>query len=150
MNYKFFKYYVVFLSGIIIFFCSFQDASAKTRMAISVPLANIRSGPGLTYDVLWQAEKYYPIVVIKSSGQWYYFKDFENDKGWVNKKLVKKINTVVTKRLGNIRSGPGTKYSIVFKAEAGVVFKVKKKRGKWLYVRHADGDKGWIFRSLVW
>jgi len=27
---------------------------------------------------------------------------------------------------------------------------VLTRKGNWIQVRHADGDKGWIHKSLVW
>jgi SH3-like domain-containing protein len=127
-------------------------AAAAERLAVKVPIANVRSGPGTKYEVLWQVERFYPVVVIKKTGQWVLFRDFEKDEGWLKKNLLAKIPTVITvKKECNIRSGPGTNSSILFKTQdRGVPFKVLKRKGKWLYVEHADGDKGWIFKSLVW
>ena len=69
----------------------------------------------------------------------------------VSVSIVRKIPSVITiKENCNIRSGPGTKYSIVFKTERGVAFKVIKEKGSWISVQHADGDKGWIYKPLVW
>ena len=128
------------------------QAAAAQRLAVKVPKANIRSGPGTKYEVLWQAERYYPVVVIQKKGQWVLFRDFEKDEGWIKKNLLDKTPTVITiKRECNIRSGPGTNFQILFKTEdKGVPFRILKRKGKWLYVQHADGDKGWIFKSLVW
>ena len=127
-------------------------ASAAERLAVKVPKANVRSGPGTKYEVLWQVERYYPVVIMKKSGQWVLFRDFEKDEGWVKKNLLAKIPTVITvKGECNIRSGPGTNCPILFKTQdRGVPFKVLKRKGKWIHVEHADGDKGWIFKSLVW
>ena len=125
-------------------------ASAE-RLTISAPVANIRSGPGVNHDVLWKVEKYFPILVIEKSGQWYHFEDFEGDKGWVHESLVGKIPAVVTAgETCNIRSGPGTNFSILFSVEKGVPFKVLERKGAWIHIEHADGDKGWIHKSLVW
>ena len=121
------------------------------RMAVSSSLANIRSGPGTKYDIIWQVEKYHPIKIIKKSGTWYRFRDFEQDEGWVHKSLVSKIRTVITKnKKCNIRSGPGTRHKIVFTVENGIPFKVIKTKGNWIFIEHSDGDKGWIHKSLVW
>ena len=145
-----FIFYVLVI--MLFFIVIFSDAAyAKERLAVSVSIANIRSGPGTNYDTLWQVYKYYPIKVIKKSGSWILFVDFEGDKGWVKNTLVGKIPSVITiKEDCNIRSGPGTKYDIVFKTERGVAFKVIKEKGSWIYVQHADGDKGWIYKPLVW
>jgi SH3-like domain-containing protein len=125
-------------------------ASAE-RLAVSAPVANIRSGPGTSHDVLWKVEKYFPIRIIEKSGEWYHFEDFEGDKGWVHQSLVKKIPAVVTKNDAcNIRSGPGTSHEIKFTVEKGIPFKVLKQEGSWIHIEHADGDEGWIHKSLVW
>jgi SH3-like domain-containing protein len=90
-------------------------------------------------------------LVIEKSESWYYFRDFEDDKGWVHQSLVEKVETVITnKDLCNIRSGPGTGEKILFTVEKGIPFKVLKRTDSWLNIEHADGDKGWIHNSLVW
>ena len=125
-------------------------ASAE-RLAVSAPVANIRSGPGTSHNVLWKVEKYFPLRVIGKSGDWYHFEDFEGDKGWVHQSLVSKISAVVTKNDEcNIRSGPGTDNKIIFTVEKGIPFKVLKREGSWIHIEHADGDKGWIHKSLIW
>ena len=121
------------------------------RLAVSAPVANIRSGPGTNYDVLWKVEQYFPIIVIQKSGEWYRFQDFEGDKGWVHRSLVGKIQAVITKNDAcNIRSGPGTNHAILFSVEKGIPFKVLERKNSWIHIVHADGDKGWIHKSLVW
>ena len=125
-------------------------ASAE-RLAVSAPVANIRSGPGTSHTVLWKVEKYFPLRVIEKSGEWYHFEDFEGDKGWVHQSLVSKISAVVTKNDAcNIRSGPGTNHKIIFTVEKGIPFKVLNRKGTWIHIEHADGDKGWIHKSLIW
>lgn len=135
----------------ILFISCANLACAGERFAVAVPTANIRSGPGTNYDVIWQVYQYYPLSVIEKTGQWYRFVDFEGDKGWIYRSLVRKIATVITiKEKCNIRSGPGTNYKVVFSTEKGVAFKVINRKDNWIHVRHADGDEGWIFKSLVW
>jgi SH3-like domain-containing protein len=126
-------------------------AASAERLAVSAPVANIRSGPGTSHNILWKVEKYFPLRVIEKSGEWYHFEDFEGDKGWVHQSLVSKISAVVTKNDAcNIRSGPGTSNKIIFTVEKGIPFKVLKRKGSWIHIEHADGDKGWIHKSLIW
>jgi len=126
-------------------------AASAERLAVSAPVANIRSGPGTSHNVLWKVEKYFPLRVIEKSGEWYHFEDFEGDKGWVHRSLVSKISAVVTKNDAcNIRSGPGTGNKIIFTVEKGIPFKVLNREGSWIHIEHADGDKGWIHKSLIW
>ena len=130
---------------------SFASLAHAERLAVSANVANVRSGPGTKYDVIWKIEKNHPIFVIHKADPWYQFKDFEGDKGWVHKSLVGKIETVITRGdISNIRSGPGTKYKVLFKVEKGIPFKVVKRKGHWIHIQHADGDEGWIHASLVW
>jgi len=128
-------------------------AVAGERMAVGVSVANIRSGPGEDYEVLWKTEKYAPVEVLErdASGNWCYFRDYEGTKAWIYKNLLRDIDTVITKKgLCNIRSGPGTDHALRFQAEKGVPFKVIKRKGQWIQIKHADGDSGWIHQKLVW
>ena len=129
----------------------FSATAFAERLAVKAPVANIRSGPGTRHNILWKVEKFFPILVIDKSGEWYQFKDFENDRGWVHKSLVGKIPAVITKNdKCNIRSGPGTTHNVLFTVEKGIPFKVLKRQGSWINIEHSDGDKGWIHKALVW
>jgi len=129
----------------------FAGVASAERLAISAPVANIRSGPGTNHNVLWKVEQYFPILVIEKSGEWYRFQDFEGDKGWVHRSLVGKIPAVITRNdRSNIRSGPGKSHQVLFTVEKGIPFKVLKRQSSWIHIEHADGDKGWIHKSLVW
>ncbi len=142
------KRYSLFLSFLIVIMAGTAMAE---RLTIVASVANIRSGPATKSDILWKVEKYYPIFVIKKSGSWYQFRDFEKDTGWVHKSLVGKLKAVITKKdLCNVRSKPSTKEKILFTVEKGIPFKVLKSKGHWLNIEHADGDRGWIHDSLVW
>ncbi|MBW1834323.1 MAG: SH3 domain-containing protein [Deltaproteobacteria bacterium] len=117
------KTYSIFSISIVLVII-FSSTVLAERLSIAPSIANIRSGPGTGYDVLWQVAKYHPILVLKKTGAWYHFRDFEDDTG--------------------------TKFKILFTTEKGVPFKILKRKGNWIHVQHADGDKGWIHKSLVW
>lgn len=135
----------------IVLLIIFSSIALAERLTVASSLANIRSGPGTNHDVLWQVAQNHPILVLKKAGNWIHFRDFEGDKGWIHKSLVRKIPAVITnKEKCNIRSGPGTKFEILFTTEKGIPFKVLKRKGNWIHIQHADGDKGWIHKSLVW
>ena len=136
---------------ITLFITLSSSVAMAERLAVSASVANIRSGPGTEYDIIWKVETHHPIQIIKKSGAWYRFRDYEQDEGWIHKSLVSKIRTVITKKKkSNIRSGPGTRHKIVFVAEKGIPFRVIKSKGSWISIEHADGDKGWIYEALVW
>lgn len=128
------------------------DAAAQSqRMAVSSEVANIRSGPSAESEVLWQVERYYPLLVIEKKDPWYRFKDIDGHQGWIHKSLLDTTATVIVRvRRANLRSGPGTENAILFDAEKGTPFKILTRKKDWLEVQHVDGDSGWIFKSLVW
>jgi SH3-like domain-containing protein len=121
------------------------------RLSVKVGIANMRSGPGTKFDILWQVEQYHPLIIIEKKGDWYKIKDFENDVAWLSKSLLGKIEGVITiKNKCNIRSKPGTKNQVLFTVEKGVPFKVLERKENWIKIEHADGDVGWIYKTLVW
>jgi SH3-like domain-containing protein len=136
---------------VISLFSAAEAAAQSQRMAVASEVANIRSGPGTESEVLWQVERYYPLLVIEKKGPWYRFKDVDGHQGWIHKSLLDKTATVIVRvRRANLRSGPGTQNPILFDAEKGTPFKILERKKDWLKVQHVDGDSGWIFKSLVW
>lgn len=124
---------------------------AQERLAVTAGIANLRYGPGTKHEQLWQVEQYHPLLVLEKQGEWYRIKDYEGDQAYIHESLVSKIRSVITvKNQCNIRSKPGKKSQVLFTAEKGVPFKVLERKGNWIKVKHADGDTGWIYKTLVW
>ncbi len=141
--------YISFLTIVVILLTgSFAMAE---RLSVSSKIANIRSGPGTGYEILWKVESYYPISVLKKSGSWINFRDFEGDEGWIHTSLVQKKPTIITvKNKCNVRTGPGMSHEIIFTVEKGIPFLIVNRQKSWIQIKHADGDRGWIHKSLVW
>ncbi|MBF0243011.1 MAG: SH3 domain-containing protein [Desulfamplus sp.] len=130
---------------------SFGVGLCEERLSVKAKLANVRSSPKVDSEVLWKIEMYYPIIVVEKKDGWVKFKDFENDIGWIHGTLVDKIPSVITtKDKCNVRKGPGQNEPLAFTVERGVPFKVLERKDDWVKVQHADGDIGWIFKSLLW
>jgi len=126
-------------------------AQAEQHVSVSTPEANIRSGAGNNFEILWKSEKYSPFVVIKKVGAWYQIKDFQGDQGWVHQSQIGNTPSVITAKDKNIlRSEPKPDAKVLFSVGPGIPFKVVKRNNKWILVEHADGDKGWIHESTVW
>ncbi len=139
----------VFILTFVFLLCA-GHVSAE-RLTVKSGIANVRAGPGKQYEILWKVEQYHPLQVLTKSDQWFQFRDFEGDIGWIHGSLVADIPAVITRSdKCNVRKGPGTKFDILLTVERGIPFKVLKRKGSWLQVRHADGDQGWIHKSLVW
>jgi len=135
-----------------IVFLSVTAANAIRLVSVAGERVNMRSGPGANHAVLWELGEGYPLKVLGTKGKWLKVADFEGDVGWVAAKLVnRKPHLIVKKPVVNIRSGPGTKYKLVGKANYGVVFKtLKQGRNGWVKVKHENGLSGWVKRTLLW
>lgn len=127
------------------------DLARAERLSVKTDIANVRSGPNAEDAVIWQVERYHPLMVIQKQGSWYLFEDYEGDRGWIHNSLLDDVRSIVVKKDNcNVRSGPSTDSAIRFTVDKGVPFKVMDEKGAWLHVVHADGDQGWINRSLIW
>ncbi len=128
-----------------------DSAAAAERLTVKASIANMRSGPGTSYDVLWQVEKYHPFLVVEKKDDWLKIKDFEGDMAWIHASLLNDAEGVITSKTNcNVRAEPSTDSRIVFTVEKGVPFRVIKRQEGWIYIEHADGEKGWIYHTLVW
>jgi uncharacterized protein YgiM (DUF1202 family) len=144
------KYKIAGMIALILLLSSAYSI-ANERKCVNKPIANVRSGPGTDYDIKWKVEKYHPVIILKKQGDWYQFEDFEKDKAWIHESMLDKKKSVITiKDDCNVRAGAGTKYDIVFKVVRGVPFEVLGEKESWYKVKHADGDQGWIHKTLVW
>ena len=148
---RFIKRSSILLVALVLFCLLAASAEAADRVAVKVSIANMRSGPGTNYEVLWQVEKYHPFLVKEKKGKWVKIQDFEGDMAWIHSSLLADMEGVITsKSKCNVRSRPTTDSKVVFTVERGVPFKVIKRQGNWIRIAHADGEKGWIYKTLVW
>ncbi|WP_153305952.1 SH3 domain-containing protein [Desulfogranum mediterraneum] len=49
----------------------------------------------------------------------------------------------------NMRSGPGTKYKVLWKLDSGFPLKILKKKGSWYRVQDFEGTIGWVHRNVT-
>lgn len=127
-------------------------AARADALCVSAQKANLRSGPGTNYEVVWEVYKYMPFskVGVSLSGDWYAVKDVDGDVNWIHKSLLTgKYKCAVVKADGvNVRTGPGTNYS-----EGGVAnkyFSSKVIGTKGVWVRLRDEYTVWIHRDYLW
>jgi len=131
-------------------------AVPANAVCVRAPKANIRTGPGKNYEIVWEVYRYMPFqrVGTSLSGNWYAVKDVDGDVSWIHRNLVtRKYRCAVVKaEEANIRSGPGTRYarSPMGPARQYYSFRVVKKNGDWIKVKDEWGSAGWIHRDLVW
>lgn len=126
-------------------------AHAIEMVSVNRPVINMRAGPGTNHEATWRLNRGYPLIVTSRKGGWLQVRDFEDDTGWVLGSLTaKKPHFVVKGQDVNMRSGPGTRYRVVGKAQYGEVMQTLERRSGWAKVRSTDGLTGWISRKLLW
>lgn len=134
-----------------LFVSSVPVAQATEMVSVDRPVINMRAGPGTSHAATWRLNRGYPLIVTARKGGWLQVRDFENDTGWVLGSLTaKKPHFVVKGQDVNMRSGPGTRYRVVGKAQYGEVVQTVERRSGWARVRNADGLSGWVSRKLLW
>jgi len=135
----------------LVFLFFFTSIAHAEMVSISRSRAQMRSGPGEKYQIKWELGVGYPLKVLRRQGNWLKVTDYENDGGWVYKKLVTKTPHMIVKNEKTIiRKGPGEGQRMVGEANRGVVLRTIKHKKGWVQVRHESGLTGWIRRDLLW
>ena len=119
--------------------------------------SNIRSGPGTEYTIVGSAYAGSTVTITGSTDNWYQI-SANGVSGYIAKNLVtagasgsSSTGTVGTGRVNydaNIRSGPGTNYSIIGSAYAGNTVNITGSTDNW-YQINVNGSTGYIAKSLV-
>ena len=145
------KIYPTILFSIIISLFIVQKTEA---ICVKEKRANLRKGPGLHYQILWEVFQYMPFKKIGQKGAWLRVKDLDEDIYWVFKRMVTRSYkcAVVKQNKTNLRTGPGTKYSKVLWSPVDKYFSIKvlEIKGLWVKVQESEVETGWIYRPLVW
>ena len=128
--------------------------SITEAICIKSDWANLRQGPGTTFEIMWKVYKYMPFKVLKKKDEWYRLQDTEGDIYWAHKKLLSSEFkcAVIKKDKTNLRTGPGTKFSMVKGSPAPkfYVMKVLKIENNWVHGIDSLGDEAWVYQPLVW
>ena len=138
--------------GITLLLLSATAANAIHLVSIAADNVNMRTGPSEDQPVLWILDEGYPLQVLDKQGNWLKISDFEGDIGWVREDMVNRTpHLIVKKKVIHIRSGPGTNYKSLIKADYGVVFKtIERGDNGWVKIEYENGLVGWVLRTLVW
>lgn len=128
-----------------------SSAHAQTLVSVKGSTVNMRTQPTTSSEILWELKRGFPLKVVQRKGRWLQVIDFEGDKGWVARSLTGSApHFVVKSKIANMRSGPGTRNSIVGKVEYGELLATRSKRDGWAQVVRSDGKRGWISQKLLW
>lgn len=133
---------------------------------VSVDVANLRSGPGTSYQRLAKLREGQSVRLLGRSGEWLKVQTSDGTTGWMHSELVNvsaqatRSLTVVNApaaatssnlRLGtttdnkvNLRGGPSTDHAVLGQLSAGVQLEVIGESNGWYKVATSKGTVGWI------
>ncbi len=119
--------------------------------SVGVDVANFRAGPSLADQVLYTADLYYPVQVLRCEGGWCRTRDFERDVAWVAERLLSEQRSVVVNvNQANVRAEPSTRARVLFRVDWGEALKVVERKGHWVSVEDITGERGWLHAKLTW
>jgi len=163
----------LYIGLLILFFLStlppHSYSLGEERAFVSGEIANLRTGPGTEYDLIYTLEYGTELVIDDqaedSEGRlWYhvYVPSLELS-GWIASWLVTveevpsdqpSGNTAIVNSFSNLRSGPSADYELIGTLEEGVPVKVvgsawTNLEELWFQVETPAGDAGWIYQNLL-
>lgn len=146
----------------VLFWLPQMSAAAGETAIVATDVLNVRSGPGTDYGIITKVGLNEKFPVLDKSGDWYKVQLAYGGSGWVAGWLVS-VETpwlpkspqdtgkvaVINGSYVNVRSGPGTGYSIVAQAGYGERYSLLEASGDWYRIRLNNGSEGWIAGWLV-
>jgi len=113
--------------------------------------ANLRSGPGKRYPILWVYRKEgMPMEVIEEYNEWRKVRDMDGSAGWLHKGLLSGNRMAIIRNQKQIiRRTPNDKAAPAFAAAKNVLGKLTKCEHDWCNIK-IDGNQGWIEKTAIW
>lgn len=113
--------------------------------------ANLRSGPGRQYPVLWlYLRSGIPLEITAEFDTWRRVRDMSGAEGWMHASLLSgRRRAIVLERMAEFLDRPAAGSRTLARAEPGVVFDLLRCRPDWCEARIA-GRKAWVRRDAFW
>jgi len=131
---------------------SAQDRTLPYWASLRYEKVNMRVGPSAEYPVTWVYQRQgLPVKVVRLREGWRLIEDHEGTQGWIAASQLDPARggLVIGVGLAEVRAEPNTASAVKWRAEPGVVTKLKACRTGWCEVDIA-GRKGWISANRLW
>jgi len=119
---------------------------------VTADKVNVRAGANINFEKIVKLDKNAEVVAVEKSYDWYKVKLSDQAECYVHKKFIRFIPDnygVVTAKQVNLRAGPGEKFSILGKIDAGVNVRILKEAGEWYKIEPPEGSYGWISTQFI-
>lgn len=138
-------------ASLLVFALPCPALAGKAKVKDSV--VNIRSGPGTSYDIIGNVYKDTEVETGQTLNGWTEVQ-FKNISGWIKSDLLAftssqpALSFKVTAGSANLRTGPGTNYSLAGQALKGEVFPILEELDGWYRIRDKNGNTAYIASFL--
>ncbi|PKM78889.1 MAG: hypothetical protein CVU88_08640, partial [Firmicutes bacterium HGW-Firmicutes-13] len=134
--------------------CGLSYAQGNNLALVKVSVLNVREGPGTNYRIIGRVTLNQQLEILERRQDWLRVKLPNNQAGWVAAEFVKETGQAfktirVNANLVNIRSGPGTNYSIITRVQRNDELQVLNREGDWYQILLPNKQVGWIAGWLV-
>ena len=154
-----FKHYpAVIILALLVFVGLFAThaLAAYQQITIKANVVNVRQGPGLSYDVMSQANKGETMNVISQKNNWYQVRLSGDKIGWVASWLVDNTevsatsNRVakVTNSFANVRQSSSADSQLLGKLNQGDEITVLYQQNGWSQIKY-NSAVGWVQSDLI-
>lgn len=111
---------------------------------------HLRKEPKRSAGAVITLSEFSPVGVLKREGEWFLVKTPGGKQGYVESKYLTGCPFVsISGSMANVRSGPDGADPIVFRVYKNYPLKVLSKKERRLEVEDYEGDKGWVYETLV-
>lgn len=131
---------------------SAQDRTLPYWASLRYEKVNMRVGPSAEYPVTWvYLRQGLPVKVVRVREGWRLVEDHEGTQGWVASSQLDPARggLVIGSGLAEVRAEPSIAAAVKWRAEPGVVTKLKTCRSGWCEVDIA-GRRGWVSVARLW
>ena len=128
-----------------------QDKTPPYWASIVPSKARIRTGPGRNFPAVWMYQRAgLPVKVIATFPSWRKIQDPDGEQGRMQSNMLSEERTrMVIGGVREMRARPEAGAAIVWRAEAGVVGRLRKCRDGWCDF-DVKGRRGWIEAAALW
>lgn len=121
---------------------------------VNVDILNVRSGPGLQYEIVGKVQRGQRFAVQEQKGDWIQIEFKEGFFGWVANWLVttsqKSVQAVEsTVDVLNVRSGPSQSFALIDQISPGKLYPIVTEEGNWVKIRLNQEREGWVAGWLI-
>lgn len=145
---------IIFFISIALFIPVIHAYAQENGVTVNVSSLKVRSGPGLTYDIIGSVKQNEKLMVIGKENDWLQIQ-YKDSSGWVaswyttsetiemeNKQIISKVNKL------NVRTEPALSSAVIGQLQEGDQFTALKIEGDWIEIDYND-EKGWVFNDYV-